>query len=84
MKNQITTKSPKNRFFADITYRKPLSEIGSASSTGAMTIDEVKMQCVFYIDQAKALGVDSRVTIRENKKTYPEFEWVNIESYNVY
>ena len=79
----MKTKSPKNKFFADITYSKPLSEIGSASSTGAMTIEQVKLQAVFYTDQAKRFGIDSHVIIRENKKTYPDFEWIKIKSYNI-
>lgn len=73
-----TSKSPKNRFFADIHYSKALSNIGSQSMTGAMTIEDAKHQAVFYTDQAKRLGIDSTVSIRENLKQYPYFEWVRL------
>lgn len=82
MKNQDpTAKSPKNRFVAEINYSKPLSEIGSASRTGAMTVESVKHQAKFYTNQAKRNNVTSTVVIKENKKVYPEFEWVEIERY---
>lgn len=82
MENQNpTAKSPKNTFVAEINYSKPLSEIGSASRTGAMTLEDVKHGAIFYTDQAKRNGATSTVTIKENKKVYPEFEWVEIERY---
>lgn len=82
MKNQDPTpKSPKNKFVAEINYRKPLSEIGSTSRTGAMSIEDVKHQAKFYTEQAKRNKTSSTVVIRENKKVYPEFEWVEIKRY---
>ena len=82
MKNEETTpKSPKNRFVAEINYKKPLSEIGSSSRIGAMNIEDVKQQAKFYTEQAKRNKTSSTVVIKENKKVYPEFEWVVIERY---
>lgn len=80
MKTQ-SQKSPKNKFVAEINYKKPLSEIGSASRVGAMTLEDVKHQAIFYTDQAKRNNTTSTVVIKENKKVYPEFEWVEIERY---
>lgn len=82
MKNQETTpKSPKNRFVAEINYKSALPEIGSTSRTGAMSIEDVKHQAKFYTEQAKRNKTGSTVVIRENKKVYPEFDWVEIERY---
>lgn len=82
MKNQDPTpKSPKNKFVSEINYRKSLSEIGSTSRIGAMSIEDVKHQVKFYTEQAKRNKTSSTVVIRENKKVYPEFEWVEIERY---
>lgn len=73
--------SPKNRFVATINYAKPLSEIGSSSRAGAMTLEDAKHQAKFYTDQAVKNGTTSTVVVKENKKNYPEFEWVEIERY---
>lgn len=78
-----TAKSPKNRYRASITYDKALKGIGSVSSTGAMTISNLKSRAKFYTDQAKRNKVGSHVQIFENKKKYPEFNWVKKSSYRV-
>lgn len=82
MKNQEPTpKSPKNRFVAEINYKKALTEIGSCSRVGAMNIEDLKQRVKFYTEQAKRNKTSSTVVIKENKKVYPEFEWVVIERY---
>ena len=80
MKNP-TPKSPKNKYVAEINYKKPLLEIGSTSRTGAMSIEDVKHQAKFYTEQAKRNKTSSTVVIKENIKVYPKIEWVEIERY---
>lgn len=77
----MTAKSPKNRFRVEITYSKAISEIGSVSSVSGSTIEEVKNRLDFYINQAERNGAKCHVVITENLATYPEFNWVKIESY---
>ena len=81
MKKEISKNSPKNKFRASINYEQPLSEIGSSSTAKGMTLDEVKHNALFYTEQAKRNGVNSKVEIFENKKEYPEFDWQFIERY---
>jgi len=82
-KAPLSARSPKNKFRATITYDRALKEIGGASSTGAMTVSELKDRVSFYTDQAKRNRVGSHVQIFENKKEYPDFNWVKKESYRV-
>ena len=79
--NTPSRNSPKNKFRAEINYDKALSEIGSCSSVKGMTLDEVKHNTLFYIEQAKRNKVNSKVIIFENKLTYPLFEWVKVEEF---
>ena len=76
-------KSPKNRFMAQITYSQPLPEIGSCSTVTANSIDELKERVIFYTNQATKNNLTSNIRISENLKSYPEFEWVEKENYNV-
>lgn len=47
-----------------------------------MNIEDVKQRVKFYTEQAKKKNkTSSTVVIKENKKVYPEFEWVVIERY---
>lgn len=82
MKNP-TPKSPKNKFVAQITYKDALSQIGSASSIGGMTLEDVKHNAKFYTEQATRNGTSSTVVIKENKKTYPDFDWVDVEKFEI-
>jgi len=75
--------SPKNKFRAQINYSEPLKGIGSVSSATANTIEDVKHKAQFYIDQAKRSNVKCYIQITENTLTYPAFNWVTIENYEV-
>jgi len=44
-----------------------------------MTVEELKNGIKFYTNQSKS---ECNIRIQENKKTYPEFDWVTIEEYN--
>ena len=80
---KTTKNSPKNIFRASITYSKALSEIGSISTTLGMTIDDVKHNSLFYTNQATKNNASSLVVIYENKKKYPDFDWVEVERFSV-
>lgn len=71
-------KSPKNRYSVEINYDKPLKELGSVVSFTANTIEECR-----ELAAMQAEHYPSMVVIRENKKTYPEFDWVVVEKYNL-
>lgn len=73
----MSTKSPKNKYVANITFATYVEGIGQSVTVGAMSIQEVK-------DLAEEFkGFSPNVVIRENKKEYPEFDWVVIEEYNL-
>ena len=75
----MTARSPKSKFIAQITFSVAIEEIGSQVTVGGMTIEEAKQAAKFYTSQDKGV---SHIQIKENKKTYPEFEWVDVLSYN--
>ena len=80
---KISKNSPKNIFRASISYSKALPEIGSVSTALAMTLEDVKHNSLFYTDQATRNDLTSTVVIYENKKQYPDFEWVEVERFSV-
>ncbi len=77
----VSFKSPKNKYRASITYSKALTEIGSVSSATANEIEDLKAYIQFYIDQANQNKATCFITISENLKQYPEFNWKQIEKY---
>ncbi len=76
-------KISKNIFRASISYSKALPEIGSVSTALAMTLEDVKHNSLFYTVQATRNDVTSTVVIYENKKQYPDFDWVEVERFSV-
>jgi len=80
---KVSKNSPKNIFRASISYSKALPEIGSVSTALAMTLEDVKYNSLFYTDQATRNDVTSNVIIYENKKQYPDFDWVEVERFSV-
>jgi hypothetical protein len=79
--SEPTANSPKNKYRAQIHTNIPIGAEGQIFGCGAMTIEDVKQRTIFYTDQAKVAGAICNITIIENKKQYPEFEWVAIERY---
>lgn len=82
MKNTITPNSPKNKFKIEFNYNKPLSGIGSVASFKTMNILNVK-QSSHYSHYASMAKDGARVIIRENKKTFPEFDWQIVEQFDI-
>lgn len=74
-------RSPKNKFFAHINTEKPLSGIGQSFSVGGMTLEEAKHNATFYTKQAEDAKVGWYVKVTENKATYPNFDWQDVELY---
>ena len=68
-------KSPKNKYRATVTYSKALPGIGSVSSATANEVVDLKSRVQFYIDQAYRNKATCFITIYENLKKYPEFNW---------
>ena len=80
---EITARSPKNKFVAQVCFNNALPEVGSVSSIGAMTLEDVKANVhSFCGDNIKAAS-GATVIVRENKKEYPLFEWVEVETYKL-
>lgn len=69
--------SPKARFSASVNFDKPVKGLGSVVSLTADSIAQLKSD-IAHCGYRKA-----DVTIRENRKTYPEFEWVVVERYRI-
>lgn len=69
--------SPKAHFSASVYFNKPVKGLGSVVSLTADSIEQLKsdIACCGY--------KRATVVIRENRKRYPEFEWVKVESYNI-
>jgi len=75
--------SPKNKFRASISYSKSLHEIGSVSTALGVTLEDVRHNSLFYTNQATRNNASSLVVIYENKKQYPDFDWVEFERFSV-
>lgn len=69
--------SPKARYSVSINFDKPLKGLGSVVSYTSDSIEQLKSD-VAHCGYKKA-----DVTIRENLKKYPEFEWVVVERYRI-
>lgn len=76
--NTKSIRSPKNPFRVEINFAKALKELGSCVSFTATSIDECKNLAKQQVSIAKT---KASVKIMQNLKTYPSFEWVNVESY---
>ena len=83
MKTKSLFKSPKNKYRASITYSKPLKGIGSASSATANEVVDLKSHIQYHIDQAHKNKATCFITIYENLKQFPKFDWKEIEKYEV-
>lgn len=71
-------KSPKNKYYAEINFSQPLPGIGGTFSCTSDSIDEAKNMVETVAKNNNSTGY---IAIRENKKKYPEFDWITIERY---
>lgn len=70
-------RSPKNRYRVEVHYPQPLEGVGSVVSFGTMSLEGIDnyIRRYWMNNQPKAY-----VVIRENKKTYPEFDWQTVRT----
>lgn len=73
----MSTRSPKNKYIASITFAMYVEGIGQAVTVGGMSLQEVKDLALEY------KKFQPNVVIKENKAGYPKFDWVVIEEYNL-
>lgn len=69
--------SPKNKYGASVNFDRPVKGLGSVVSFTSDSIDDLK-GIIARCGYKKA-----DVTIRENRKAYPESEWVVVERYRI-
>lgn len=78
----ISSRSPKNKYFAEVYYNEALKNIGSVSSLGGMDIDDLKNSIPYYLGDNIKKAKGATVVIRKNRKTFPEFDWQVVETYH--
>lgn len=76
-------RSPKNKFRIEFSYSKPLEGIGSSCSITSNDVEKSSNFIDHYVQMAKQNNVSVTVTVKENKKVYPEFDWQQIDQYTV-
>lgn len=73
-------RSPKDKFYGEVTFDKPVKNIGSVVSRTGDDLDSLK---TILQNEAKRLKCGKyHILIRENKKVYPQFEWVKVFEQN--
>lgn len=70
--------SPKHRFSVQVCFDKPLKGIGSTITMTANTMSDIE-----HLAKMNAQGHPAHVTVKENKKEYPMFDWVVVSEYNL-
>lgn len=76
----MSLSSPKNRFRATATFEKaPKGLDCNVISFSAMTLERTKALIQIFCDGAH---INAHIEIIQNLKTYPEFDWQKVESYN--
>ena len=78
--NTPSLHSPKNTYRVQINYDKPLKGLGSVTSYGGMTIEQVES---LAIGEVKRNKMGAYITIMHNAAGYPNFDWHQIKAYHV-
>lgn len=71
-KEEPTLHSPKNRYHVEVHFPEPLENLGSVVSFGTMNLDGIDNYIRRYWMYQQP---EVHIIIRENLKTYPEFDW---------
>jgi hypothetical protein len=79
----LKLRSPKNKFRIEFNYSKPLKHVGSCCSITTNDVEKSSNFIDHYVQMARQNNVSLTVTVRENKKVYPEFDWQKINQYTV-
>lgn len=74
----MSTRSPKHKFSASITFEKYVYGIGQTAIATAQTLQEVEYLASQYRE------FNPNVLIKENKDEYPKFNWVKVKEYNLF
>lgn len=71
-------RSSKNKYHIEVSFGRPLKNIGSVVSFTTNDINDInKVIKAYHMHGEKRVNV----VIKENKKTYPAFKWEVISSY---
>lgn len=68
--------SPKNKFSVEINFEKALRGVGSVVGYTAPSLSACMAIAARHTSRA-------HVVIRENKQTYPEFDWQTVKEYKI-
>ena len=71
-KEEPSLHSPKNRYHIEVHFNEPLPDLGSVVSFGTMNLDGIDNYIRRYWMYQQP---EVHIIIRENLKTYPEFDW---------
>ena len=71
-KEEPSLHSPKNRYRIEVHFNEPLPDLGSVVSFGTMNLDGIDNYIRRYWMYQQP---EVHIIIRENLKTYPEFDW---------
>lgn len=76
-KEEPSLRSPKNRYHIEVVFPEPLENLGSVVSFGTMSLEGIDD----YIRRYWMYGQPTvHVTIKENMKQYPSFDWKTVRS----
>lgn len=78
--NEISLNSPKNKFRVEVHYNKPLVGVGSVVSFGRMSLEGVEDYVRRYWMNGQT---HAYIVIRENLKTFPEFNWKTLREEHI-
>ena len=71
-------RSPKSKFLIEFNYSKSIEEIGSVCSITTDKLENSENTINHYVQMARKNNANVTITVKENKKKYPEFDWVKI------
>lgn len=75
--NKNSVHSPKNKFRGTI-YQAGISGSSDSLSLSWNSLAELKVML-----EKQANGKAAHIVIKENKKEYPAFDWVEVENYEI-
>lgn len=76
----MSLRSPKLPFVVRIDFVKPLKNLGSVEHFTAETLEKAEK---LGISECKRLKSNATITILQNKKVYPEHEWVTVKRFDL-
>lgn len=74
-------RSPKAKFSLAINFNRPIEGIGSSLTYTGNSVEALKSLSKKVLSSAGAEKAQCQIC--ENKATYPAFDWVSVESYEI-